>query len=585
MESNLKIKQYSYNKTDISKMLSISSGKNWPYVYLIHDDSKLYVGETQSIYTRTKQHLDNKDVAVSPKTGVIDTIYDDSFNKSAILDIEQSLIQLFSADNNYKLLNRNGGQSCLHNYYQKDYYHNEVVEKIWNALIAKNIAKKPLYLLKNLDIFKYSPFVSLTEEQLDICEDIVTHMLNTLPDKTGTFVVHGSAGTGKTVLAIYLLSLLKEMINNIPDDSNNEDYDELMNTLNIKKSFLRNVLHKYNLLKIGFVVPMTSLRNTLKSVFKATGLSSIKVIGPDDVVTKNFDILFVDEAHRLFRRNNLTGYGAFDKKCQRLGLDPNTSNQLQWIMMKSKYTVLFYDEYQSVKGSDITKEEFANGILIHDSLMEKRLTSQLRCQGGADYVQYVDSVLHVDRPEPQIFEKYQVAMFDNVKDMIDEIHEKEADYGLSRVMAGYGWKWVSQNKKKNRTYEEIKELGLYDIDIDGEHLIWNTASSRWICSKHAIDEVGCIHTTQGFDLNFAGLIFGPEIDYDPLKKEIVINRDKFFDKKVKAGTNDEELKQYIVNAYGVMMKRGIKGTYIYVVNDNLKKYLSGFFPTNKKENN
>lgn len=581
MESNLKIKQYDYNKTDITKMLFLNSGKNWPYVYLIHDDSKLYVGETQSIYTRTKQHLDNKDVAVSPKTGVIETIYDDSFNKSAILDIEQSLIQLFSADNNYKLLNRNGGQSCLHNYYQKDYYHNELVEKIWNALISKKIAKKPLYLLKNLDIFKYSPFVSLTEEQLDICEDIITHMLNTLPDGSGTFVVHGSAGTGKTVLSIYLLSLLKELVSNVPDDSNSEEYDEFMNTLNVKKSLLRGVLHKEKLLKIGFVVPMTSLRNTLKSVFREVGLSSIKVIGPDDVVTYDYDILFVDEAHRLARGQNIPNLGAFNDKCKRLGLDPKSSNQLQWIMMKSKYTVLFYDGCQSVKGSDITKEDFAKGIRMHDSLEEKTLTSQLRCQGGADYIEYIDNILHVDNPEPQTFGKYQAVMFDNIKDMIEEIHNKEIDYGLSRVMAGYGWKWST----KEMSYDQIKEAGLYDIDIEGEHLIWNTKASRWICSEHAIDEVGCIHTTQGFDLNFAGIIFGPEIDYDPIKKEIIINRKKFFDRNVKAGATDEELKQYIVNAYAVMMKRGIKGTYIYVVNDNLRRYLSGYFPSNKKENN
>lgn len=581
MVSNLKIKQYDYNKTDIANMLSLNSGKNWPYVYLIHDNDKLYVGETQSIYTRTKQHLDNKDVAVSSRSGVIETIYDDSFNKSAILDIEQSLIQLFSADNYYKLLNRNGGQSCLHNYYQKDYYHNEVVEKIWDALIAKKIAKKPLYLLKNLDIFKYSPFVSLTEEQLDVCEDIVTHMLNTLPNETGTFVVHGSAGTGKTVLSIYLLSILKDLVDNTPDDSDNEDYDELLTTINLKKKFLRGVLHTNNILKIGFVVPMTSLRNTLKSVFKDTGLSSIKVIGPDDVVTNDFDILFVDEAHRLYRRKNLTSYGEFDRKCLRLGLDPNVSNQLQWIMMKSKYTVLFYDECQSVKGSDITKKQFAEGIKMHDSLKQKRLSSQLRCQGGADYIDYVDKVLHVDNPDPQGFGSYQVALFDNVKEMIDEIKSKETDYGLSRVMAGYGWYWKTHGK----THEEIVDAGEYDIDIDGEHFIWNTTASRWICSAHAIDEVGCIHTTQGFDLNYAGLIFGPEIDYDPAKKEIIINRDKFFDVKVKASASDEELKQYIVNAYAVMMKRGIKGTYIYVVNKNLKEYLSKFFSKPTKDNN
>ena len=212
MKSNLVVKSYPYNKDGLDEIKVSPNGINWPHVYLIHDDEKLYVGETQSIFNRTKQHIDKKDVEVKKNSSVIDIICDDSFNKSAVLDIEQQLIQLFSAENKYKMLNKNPGQSCLHNYYQKDYYHYELIENIWDKLIKQKLATKPVYLLKNLDIFKYSPFVSLTQEQFDVCGNIMLHMIHTLPNKTGTYIVEGSAGTGKTVLSIFLLSLLKDLI-------------------------------------------------------------------------------------------------------------------------------------------------------------------------------------------------------------------------------------------------------------------------------------------------------------------------------------------------------------------------------------
>ena len=578
MKSNLTIKQYSYNKNDLNNIKSYQYGTNWPHVYLIHDDNRLYVGETQNIFKRTNQHLSKNDVGVKRNSSVIEIITDSSLNKSAILDIEQQLIQLFTAENKYKMLNHNPGQSCLHNYYQKDFYHTELLENIWDELIKQKLATKPVYLLKNLDIFKYSPFVSLTQEQLDVCESIMLHMVGTLPDKTGTFVVEGSAGTGKTVLSIFLLSLLRDLIKGTSNKENSEDYDGLMSTFNSVKSALAKTLIDNNINKIGFVVPMTSLRNTLKSVFKDVGLSFVKVIGPDAVVNGDFDILFVDEAHRLFHRKNLTSYESFDNKCKMLDLNKDTANQLQWIMLKSKYVVLFYDEAQSVKKSDITKKEFLDGSKMHDMKASAKLTSQLRVKGGGDYLEYIDHIFSSDQDEKLSFSGYDVFLFDDIKDMVNLIHDKDSEFGISRLMAGYGWKWET----KGKSHKEINNKGLYDIDINGTHLVWNTTASRWICSNHAIDEVGCIHTTQGFDLNYAGIIFGPEIDYDPKTKRIVVDKDKFYDKKVKAGATDKELYQFIVNAYKVMLKRGIYGTYLYAVNDNLKNYLSQFFDKYKK---
>lgn len=99
------IKEYEFNELGKKNIGYEKKGKNWPVVYLIHNDKELYIGETQNVYNRFDQHLKNKD---RKKLKTINIIFDDEFNKSAILDIEQQLIQLCSADNKFVLQNLNG---------------------------------------------------------------------------------------------------------------------------------------------------------------------------------------------------------------------------------------------------------------------------------------------------------------------------------------------------------------------------------------------------------------------------------------------------------------------------------------------
>ena len=111
---------------------------------------------------------------------------------------------------------------------------------------------------------------------------------------------------------------------------------------------------------MAIVVPMSSFRNTLKKVFKnIKGLSSNMVIGPAEIVKESYDIVLVDESHRLRRRVNLGAYfGAFDIVCKKLNLDKSDCSELDWILMQSTRAVFFYDEDQSIKPSDVKKEKF-----------------------------------------------------------------------------------------------------------------------------------------------------------------------------------------------------------------------------------
>ena len=102
-------------------------------------------------------------------------------------------------------------------------------------------------------------------------------------------------------------------------------------------------------------------------------------------------------------------------------------------------------------------------------------------------------------------------------------------------------------------------------------------NKEWILRKESINEIGCIHTTQGYDLNYVGVILGKEIDYDPTNNQMLIYPDNFYDTNVKKGSSPEELKRYIINSYKVMMERGIKGCYIYACNKNMNEYLKKYF--------
>ena len=127
--------------------------------------------------------------------------------------------------------------------------------------------------------------------------------------------------------------------------------------------------------KIGLVFPMPGIRGTVKKVFKecGNGLVSKMVIGPTDVIKEDYDIIFVDESHRLSKRKNLTGYKSFDDVSRTLDLKPTETNQLEWVLKSAKHIVLFYDKTQSVKSSDITHEEYQNTLKKYDYVINEHI--------------------------------------------------------------------------------------------------------------------------------------------------------------------------------------------------------------------
>lgn len=560
ISTKVKVNHYDFENSLFDSFNTNHFAKDlWPVVYILSDGKTkmAYVGETTDAYSRMSTHLKHNKKS---KLTSVHLITSEKFNKSATLDIESNLIKYMSGDNVYKLLNGNLGLAN-HNYYQKKEVYWVIFNSIWNKLRSEGIAKHSIEHIDNSDLFKYSPYKSLTNEQSQGLFLILDSLAN---GKFKNTVVEGGAGTGKTILAIFLFKMLS---NKLDDFSFKEFGSE-------EKVFI-NLVEKVNSekkgLKMALVIPMSSFRSTLKKVFKnIKGLHQNMVIGPTEVSKEKFDLLVVDEAHRLRRRVNLTNYKSFDDGCKRLGLDKHKCSELDWIKLQAQNMVLFYDENQSIKPTDTPKSEF-DEIKISSHTNVLKLKSQFRVRGGNAYVEFIKFLLqnNTSHISNQFESKnYEFFLFDHIDEMIEEIKKRDVESGLSRLIAGFSWKWISKNNKE-----------LKDIKIGNTELMWNGTADDWINSENSVNEVGCIHTTQGYDLNYSGIIFGNEISYDPVNKEIIILPENYHDKNGKNTIKDSNvLRDYILNIYKTIMLRGIKGTYVYVCDPLLKEYFRSFIP-------
>jgi hypothetical protein len=522
------IKTYEYEKDNFNEIGENKYGKNWPVVYILEGGKEAYVGETSDVYKRSHQHYQ------SPERRSLKSIHiigDDEFNKSATLDIESLLIEYMSADGLYNLQNGNAGLRN-HSYYNKDHYHDIKFELIWKELQEKGLAGKDLIQIRNSDLFKFSPYKALTDDQLDIAKSIASGVITT---ETSAHMIKGEPGSGKTVLAVFLVKYLLQM-------------------------------NKIKGKNIGLVIPMTSLRKTLKSVFKSIkSLKASMVIGPNDVVKKEYDILIVDEAHRLTRRKGIQGYKAYDNVNKKLGLDPTCGTQLDWIEMSAKHVVLFYDSNQSIKPADIIGSRF-NEFSGNRYWLE----SQMRVLGGRGYIEYIDNILSLSQLTFRSFLNYELMMFEDVNDMIKLVKAKDEEIGLSRTVAGFAWDWISKKDKSK-----------LDIKIDRYEYMWNSTNKDWVNSKNAINEIGCIHSVQGYDLNYAGVIIGSE--FIMRKGKLLVNKEEYKDVKGRFDIQDaEQLKIYIRNIYKVLLTRGIRGTFLYVCDEELREYFRKYIPVAPK---
>ena len=583
MSNEIYIKEYPFNNQIVDNLQYDKYWKQRPVVYILNNTHEAYVWETIDASIRAGQHKAN------PKRdnlNILNLITTDEFNKSVILDLESFLISHMSADRKYELQNWNWWLHN-HNYYQKEKYQKQF-KIIWDKLKERWLVRENLKELENSNVFKYSPYKSLTDEQINIVIKIKNQLLKDMSNKVrSTFIVKWWAWTWKTILWIYLMKFLLEII------ENHEEYEEELENLdeniydNLNDFLVTN--KKIEPLKIWLVIPMKNLRKTLQDdVF--TNISWLKeeyVLSPDQVAKSddNWDILIVDESHRLRQRKNLpwaSSYISFDKNNKRLWLDSN-GNELDWIVKKSKYQIFLYDSKQSIKPTDIDRAKFVSLEQLWNTHIYN-LSSQLRCIGWNRYIDYINRIISNEPPKnKEIFNLdwwYELKLFNDVNDLVNKIKELNNSFWLCRTLAWYAREWKTNNEKpkpKNEidTKKRIEEWK-YDIKIWNYKYIRNTVDAWWIPSENSINEIWCIHTSQWFDLNYAWIIIGNDLKYDSIRW-LYVDKDEYYDKNWKNVINDYKiLYDYILNIYRTMCTRWMLGTYIYACDKWLRDYLSKF---------
>ena len=380
----------------------------------------------------------------------------------------------------------------------------------------------------------------LLDEQKTVLEKIVNASTKGMVDKKQVLIIKGGPGTGKSVISINALSRL---------------------------SGLR--------MNARYITPNAAPR----AVFESKLQETIDGVGLQDLFSgsgsyagikkDSFDVLIVDEAHRLKLRGQWTKGGV---------------NQIQEIIQAARTSVFFIDEAQKVTWKDIGEisaiEEFA--VEAGAEIEHLELTSQFRCGGSDDYMVWLDNALGVRIETDSYFSpgKFDFKIVDSPTELHELVKEKNRINNKSRVVAGYCWEWVSR-KDKNKSDIKFPE---FSFEAD-----WNLTAhgSKWIIHEESVKEVGCIHTCQGLELDYVGVIIGPdlvvsngELITDPAARA---KSDKSLNGYKKALDIDpisaaEKADEIIRNTYRTLMTRGMKGCYVYFTDEATADYFKRLLP-------
>ena len=572
-EKSFEIRNYSFDQNSISNLaVEDHLEENWPVVYQIYNNSEIYIGETTNLKNRISQHMAN-DEKSSLRNGSIKVVFDETFNKSAALDLESYLIQYFSGDGKFKVLNRNDGM-CDRDYYDRVNYR-KTFEEIWERLRNLKIADKTISEINNSELFKFSPYKNLNFEQLNVVTEVMQNLDEAINEnKKSLSIIDGDAGTGKTIIITYLTKLLADLQS---FDNKNDDIDDESN-FSIFFEF-EHINRNFKNKNIALVVPQQSLRGRISKIFKKIDLggANIKILSPITFGNcgEYFDITLVDEAHLL--KVGASGQTAklVHEIDQKIFGNTEIHTELDWIMAKSKNVVLIFSDKQRIRPTNICKADILKYSGEFD-LREYYLKTQMRSRGGKKYIDYINGILsNRFRPEQkEYFDDFEAKIFDNIKDFSDAIKKREVEYGLSRMVAGFAWKWSSKNDKN-----------LYDIEIDGMKFRWNSTQDNWIGSKESVNEVGSIYTVQGDDLNYVGIIIGNDLIYRDGR--LIFNREACADSGAMKRSqrqvannekiNEDDILEQVLRTYRILMNRAVKGIYIYACDKELNNYLKNYF--------
>jgi len=349
-------------------------------------------------------------------------------------------------------------------------------------------------------------------------------------------IVQGGPGTGKSVIAINLLGTL---------------INHKRNARYVSKNAAPRAVYEARLTG-------TFTKTRISNLFCGSG--AFVNTGPDI-----YDALIVDEAHRLNEKSGLYG---------NLG-----DSQVKELIRSSRCTVFFVDDNQRVTLKDVGQAEELRRRAqeLGAEITELELLSQFRCSGSDGYLEWLDSVLNIRPSENSILDtrEYDFRIFDNPTDLHTLIALKNRANNRSRVVAGYCWTWPSK-KDPNAWDIQLPEFDYrrrWNLDKDG---------SLWIVTPGSVEQVGCIHTCQGLELDYVGVIIGPDLAYRDGCIVSDASKRASSDKSVRGlkgmlKTERETALAFadaiVKNTYRTLMTRGMKGCYVYCTDPPLREFL------------
>jgi DUF2075 family protein len=412
-----------------------------------------------------------------------------------------------------------------------------LLERVDAAVIrpSKQLADAVGNMLQGQDEFV------LLDEQKTAYERILRSARQVQESGKKVLIIKGGPGTGKSVISINALAKLTS---------------ERMNVKYVTAN----------------AAPRDVFQAKLKNLVKGDSVKHL--FGGSGSYTESkkdsMDVLIVDEAHRLRMKS-----GMF----KNLG-----ESQAKEIINSAKLSVFFIDEAQKVTWSDVGEisriKAYAAKLGADVELLE--LISQFRCGGSDDYMAWLDDSLGLqDVPENYFSrEKFDFQIFDSVSKLHDAIRKKNQVNNKSRIVAGYCWNWISKKDPK-----------AYDIVIPEENYQarWNLASygNEWIINPKSVDEVGCIHTCQGLEVDYVGVIVGNDLGIESGKLVTSprgrAKSDKSLngyvgERKLNPEAADAKADELIRNTYRTLMSRGMKGCYVYFTDPEVKKYFESRMP-------
>jgi DUF2075 family protein len=318
----------------------------------------------------------------------------------------------------------------------------------------------------------------------------------------------------------------------------------------------------------------TGSRAFTKTLWKLVGSRARPVLkyfnGYRDALPSEIDALICDEAHRIRETSN----DRFTPKARK-SVEP----QIRELLRAAKVSIFFIDDRQGVRPKEIGSSSYIrqHAAELKYEVSEFELDVQFRCSGSAGFVNWVSNTLGIERTANQLWtgaEAFDLQIFATPQSMESAIRAKARGVATARLAAGYCWNWSDPNP--DGTLVE-------DIVIGDWHKPWNARpdsgrlakgippADLWATDPGGIEQVGCIYTAQGFEVDYVGVIWGKDLAYDPDGQAWIGNPKESHDRTVKQSKAD--FLKLVKNTYRVLLSRGMKGCYICFLDKNTERFV------------